>query len=68
MAEFRKLDQDEIGRTTGGGLSGAIPAVKLLDMLRGRSGDVSCPHCRERIRADATVCPHCQRAIGLAPE
>ena len=20
-----------------------------------------CPHCKERMRGDATVCPHCQR-------
>jgi hypothetical protein len=64
MADFRKLDQDEIGRMTGGGLSRAIPAAKLLDMLRGRSGDVSCPHCREGIQSDATTCPHCHRDVA----
>lgn len=24
---------------------------------------MECPHCKEQMRADATVCPHCQRDI-----
>jgi hypothetical protein len=34
MAEFRKLDQDEIGRMTGGGLSRAVPVVKMVRNTR----------------------------------
>lgn len=24
-----------------------------------------CPHCRRKMRVDATVCPHCTRALAL---
>jgi hypothetical protein len=60
---IRTLDEFEVKRITGGGISRMIPAVKLFDMLRGRSGHVPCPHCRERVHPKANVCPHCHRDL-----
>lgn len=62
---FRTLSEEDVRRITGGGISRVIPIVKIVDLLRGRSGYVACPHCRERRHPDATVCPHCQREIGV---
>ena len=28
------------------------------------SGRVECPHCRERIMAEAAICPFCHRPVG----
>lgn len=41
-------------------------AVAALDEAERRYRE--CPHCKERMRSDATVCPHCQRGVEpLAP-
>jgi hypothetical protein len=63
---FRTLSEEDVRRITGGGLARAIPLVRLVDVFRGRSGYVPCPHCRERRHPDATVCPHCRRDIANA--
>jgi uncharacterized paraquat-inducible protein A len=63
---FRTLSEDDVRKITHGGISRALPIVKLIDLFRGRSGYVACPHCRELRHPEATVCPHCQRAINDA--
>jgi hypothetical protein len=39
--------------------------VIILAFLPTREGDRfrECPHCREKMRRDASVCPHCQRDV-----
>lgn len=40
-----------------------VVALILWSRSRGRTRVMSreCPHCRERMRGDASVCPHCHR-------
>lgn len=38
--------------------------VAVLPPVTNSVTHCECPHCKERMRRDASVCPHCQREIG----